>query len=59
MITEKYGRMMESTVPEEYEEIKDNFPPKSEKAKEIVKSDCTNSGGMDEGFCQKLSEACS
>lgn len=36
MITEKYGRMMESTVPEEYEEIKDNFPPKSEKAKEIV-----------------------
>ena len=26
LITEKYGRMMQSTDPKRYEEIKDNFP---------------------------------
>ncbi len=26
LITEKYGRMMQSTAPDRYEEIKDNFP---------------------------------
>ena len=36
LITEKYGRMMESTAPEKYEEIKDNFPPLSDEKKMII-----------------------
>ena len=36
MMTEKYGRMMESTAPEEYELLKNYFPQKSEQTKEII-----------------------
>lgn len=36
LITEKYGRMMESTVPEEYEAIKEQFPPCSDKKRAIA-----------------------
>ena len=36
LITEKYGRMMESTVPEEYEAIKEQLPPCSDKKRAII-----------------------
>lgn len=36
LITEKYGRMMESTAPEEYEAMKEQFPFCSEQKKAIV-----------------------
>ena len=36
LITEKYGRMMESTVPWEYEKIKDAFPVIPEEQKQIM-----------------------
>lgn len=38
LITEKYGRMMASTAPEEYEKIKDNFPEISEEKASIVEA---------------------
>lgn len=40
LIEEKYGRMMESTAPERYEEIKDNFPLLSEDKKRIIEQIC-------------------
>ena len=38
LITEKYGRMMESTAPERYAEIKDAFPVLSEERIQIMES---------------------
>lgn len=36
LITEKYGRMMESTAPSEYEKIKEHFPELSQEKKAII-----------------------
>ena len=36
LITEKYGRMMESTAPEKYKEIAGNFPELSKEKKAII-----------------------
>lgn len=36
LIEEKYGRMMESTAPEKYEEIKSHFPELSKEKKAII-----------------------
>lgn len=36
LITEKYGRMMESTSPEKYEELKKHFPVLTEQKKAII-----------------------
>jgi tetratricopeptide (TPR) repeat protein len=36
LITEKYGRMMESTAPERYAEIRDNFPVLTDEKKAII-----------------------
>ncbi|MBR2275862.1 MAG: DUF4125 family protein, partial [Lachnospiraceae bacterium] len=38
LITEKYGRMMESTAPSEYDSIKENFPEVSEEKKQIIET---------------------
>lgn len=36
LIEEKYGRMMESTAPEEYRKIRGHFPPLSEEKRRII-----------------------
>lgn len=41
LITEKYGRMMESTAPEKYEELRKNFPEISEEKKHIIEQICS------------------
>ena len=38
LIEEKYGRMMESTAPSEYEQIKHHFPQISEQKKAIIEA---------------------
>lgn len=40
LIEEKYGRMMESTAPEKYEEIKDHFPRLTEEKRSIIEQIC-------------------
>ncbi len=38
LIEEKYGRMMESTAPQEYEQIKDHFPVVDDQKKSIIEA---------------------
>ena len=53
LITEKYGRMMESTAPEKYEEIKDNFPALSEQKKAIIEQIVSVQMVMAEEFAEE------
>lgn len=52
LITEKYGRMMESTAPEKYAQIKDNFPVLSEEKKQIVEAVCEIQVGWMDAFAE-------
>lgn len=41
LIEEKYGRMMESTTPEQYEEIKSHFPELTPEKRSIIEQICS------------------
>lgn len=53
LITEKYGRMMESTAPERYREIKSHFPELSEEKRAIIEQIC----GMQVGWMEEFAKA--
>ncbi len=53
LITEKYGRMMESTAPSEYEEIKDSFEELSDDKKAIIEAVVGMQVDWMEAFSQK------
>lgn len=53
LIEEKYGRMMESTAPERYEQIKDHFPELSEEKKAIIDQIC----GIQVGWMEEFAAA--
>lgn len=50
LIEEKYGRMMESTAPEQYAGIKDYFPELTEEKKNIIEQICRMQVGWMEEF---------
>ena len=53
LIEEKYGRMMESTAPEEYEKIKNHFPALSDEKKAIIEAVVGIQVGWMEEFVKK------
>lgn len=53
LITEKYGRMMESTAPQQYDEIKENFPELSEEKKQIINTIVAVQMSMAEAFAEE------
>jgi len=53
LIEEKYGRMMESTAPEEYEKIKSHFPELSGEKKAIIEQIVGLQVGWMEEFAKK------
>ena len=53
LIEEKYGRMMESTAPEEYEKIKSHFPVLTEEKKQIIENICGLQVGWMEEFAKE------
>lgn len=50
LIEEKYGRMMESTAPEKYAEIKSHFPELTEEKQKIIEQIC----GMQVGWMEEF-----
>jgi len=56
LITEKYGRMMESTAPEKYESLKANFPRLTEEKKSIIEQICGLQVQWMEEFAAKYPE---
>ena len=57
LITEKYGRMMESTTPTRYAQIKDALPEISEVKKDIIESIVAIQVQWMEDFAQKYPKA--
>lgn len=57
LITEKYGRMMESTAPSRYQEIRDQFPQIPEVKKEIIEEIVKIQVAWMEEFAEKYPKA--
>ena len=57
IITEKYGRMEESTAPEEYAKIKDGLPEVSDEKRAIVEAIVEIQVGMMEEFAKSYPKA--
>ena len=53
MITEKYGRMMQSTAPQEYEKLKASFPERTEEHDAIAEAIVAIQEGWMEEFAKK------
>lgn len=52
LIEEKYGRMMASTAPDQYEEIKNHFPELTEEKRNIIEQIC----GMQVGWMEEFAK---
>jgi len=59
LITEKYGRMEESTAPEEYAKIKDSMPEISDEKKQIIEAIVAIQVGMMEDFAKEYPKSAS
>ncbi|MBR4574935.1 MAG: DUF4125 family protein [Lachnospiraceae bacterium] len=57
LITEKYGRMEETTCPEEYEKIKDTLPAITDDKKQIIEAIVGIQVGMMEEFAKEYPKA--
>ncbi len=57
LITEKYGRMEETTAPDEYAKIKDSLPVISEEKKQIIEAIVAIQVGMMEEFAKEYPKA--
>ncbi len=57
LITEKYGRMEETSAPEEYEKIKDSLPPVSDEKRQIIEAIVAVQVSMMEEFARDYPKA--